>query len=267
MKRLLLVGVMVALGWSVTAEAGTDPSIETILRHEKADQPNVGQKHLVKPKVPRVIRAGTNSGKFKIIDEFPIGQNLTGWAIKGGDGGHLLLFSTKDGYVLSGQLVAPSGKPMETELKQEYFGDSVRKGIAHSHDVSIAEGTGPIRLNVFFDPNCEYCHRLWEGLRGLLDQVTVIWHPVVLFRGSMQKIAWLMAQPDRRRALAEMEEGRGGVAHPTQWMVDGVKQNMNRMDAMNLTATPSGTVQAPNGAPQEFSGDGILAQIEGVAHQ
>ncbi len=74
----------------------------------------------------------------------------------------------------------------------------------------IREGQGPVRLFVFFDPNCPYCHRVYEALQPYVGRggIAVRWIPVgILTQSSYGKAAALLEAKDPERALARMEEG------------------------------------------------------------
>lgn len=77
---------------------------------------------------------------------------------------------------------------------------------------AIREGHGPRQLAIFFDPNCPYCHHLYEALQPLIGphHLTVSWIPVgILTLTSYGKAAALLRAPDARAALARDERGFG----------------------------------------------------------
>ncbi len=88
----------------------------------------------------------------------------------------------------------------------------------------IVDGRSPHRLYVVFDPNCPYCHQLYDDLRPYVarGQVAVSWI-VVGFLGpsSLPKAAAILQARDPLAALRSNEarysfprhgEGGGGVA-------------------------------------------------------
>lgn len=88
-------------------------------------------------------------------------------------------------------------------------------------------GTGPRVVDVFFDPNCPYCHALYDDLRPWAGRegLQFRWIPVaVLARSSTGKAAAILQAPDRARALARNEDdydenpeaGSGGGVVPAR---------------------------------------------------
>jgi protein-disulfide isomerase len=50
-----------------------------------------------------------------------------------------------------------------------------------------SSGHGPTHLVVFFDPNCVFCHQLWENLhkiKNYRDKFTIVWVPVAFLKIS-----------------------------------------------------------------------------------
>ncbi len=81
---------------------------------------------------------------------------------------------------------------------------------------AIREGKGPRPLYIFFDPNCPFCHRLYENLQALIgpERLRVTWIPVgVLEMSSFGKAAHLLeaANPQAELARNERRFARGGV--------------------------------------------------------
>ncbi len=72
---------------------------------------------------------------------------------------------------------------------------------------SIAIGHGSRTLWVYFNPDCSYCHRLWNALSGVSD-LTVHWIPVSfsLKPASMARSAAILSAKDPASALAENED-------------------------------------------------------------
>ena len=76
----------------------------------------------------------------------------------------------------------------------------------------ITEGTGRKVLYVVIDPNCPYCHKLWEQLRGPVGrgELQVRWIIVgYLTSTSLGKAAAILQAEDPIAALRENEEDFG----------------------------------------------------------
>jgi thiol:disulfide interchange protein DsbG len=77
---------------------------------------------------------------------------------------------------------------------------------------AVTLGRGPRVVDVFFDPNCPYCHELYDDLRPWVGKqgLQLRWIPVaVLAPSSEGKAAALLQAPERREALARNEDDYG----------------------------------------------------------
>ncbi len=79
----------------------------------------------------------------------------------------------------------------------------------------VAEGKGPHVVYVFFDPNCPYCHKLFEDARPWVKQgkLQLRWIPVgILVATSHGKAAAILGAKDPLKAFYQNEEhySRGG---------------------------------------------------------
>lgn len=77
---------------------------------------------------------------------------------------------------------------------------------------AISLGAGPRVVDVFFDPNCPYCHELYEDLQPWVGRqgLRLRWIPVaVLAPSSEGKAAAMLQAADPRKALARNEDDYG----------------------------------------------------------
>lgn len=76
----------------------------------------------------------------------------------------------------------------------------------------IAEGKGPHVAYVFFDPNCPYCHKLYEETRGWIKRgaLQLRWIPVgLLTETSPGKAGAILDAKDPLAAFYKNENGYG----------------------------------------------------------
>ena len=94
-----------------------------------------------------------------------------------------------------------------TPLAFSHFGPVAALAAIHQAD-SITEGHGRKPLYVFMDPNCPYCHKLFERLQPQIgpNNLTVHWIVVgILRRTSPGKAVAILGAPDPLRALKTNE--------------------------------------------------------------
>ncbi|MHB8252721.1 MAG: thioredoxin fold domain-containing protein [Acidiferrobacter sp.] len=113
---------------------------------------------------------------------------------------------------------------------------------------SIPEGVGTRHLYVFFDPNCPYCHDLYDSLQPLIGPkgLKVDWIPVgILALTSFGKAAALLESPNPSHALAQAEHrfrrGRGGEVRPqraTPMVAQKLQSNEQLLNAAGGNGVP-----------------------------
>lgn len=106
---------------------------------------------------------------------------------------------------------------------------------------AVSLGIGPRVVSVFFDPNCPYCHELYDAAKHEVGRegLQFRWIPVaVLAPGSEGKAAAILQAPDRAKALARNENdfnenpeaGSGGGIVPAGQITvpsrDALKRNL-----------------------------------------
>ena len=100
-------------------------------------------------------------------------------------------------------------------------------------------GHGPRVVDVFFDPNCPYCHELYDDLQPWVGKqgLQLRWIPVaVLAPSSEGKAAALLQAADRARALARNEDaydenpraGSGGGLVPAAQVAPATRAELAR---------------------------------------
>ncbi len=121
---------------------------------------------------------------------------------------------------------------------------------ATRHTGHFSEGSGA-SLYVYFDPNCIYCHLLYERIRPYVREhrVQVVWIPVGFLKSdSPGKAEAILASPDPVAALRRDEhdfnvpEEEGGIPplkHASTAVVRAVYQNTRLLSVLGEVATPT----------------------------
>lgn len=133
--------------------------------------------------------------------------------------------------------------------------------------IKITEGTGPKTLYVFFDPNCPFCHKLFEELRPYVKkhEVTVHWIPVgILTSTSPGKAAAILQSKDRLKAFYQSEHDwgfndspGGGIAplqHPSAKTLKELETNDNLLADHGLNGVPVTLFATTDGSAYYFEG-------------
>jgi len=125
----------------------------------------------------------------------------------------------------------------------------------------IAEGKGPHVVYIFFDPNCPYCHQLYDDTRSWVKagKVQLRWIPVgTLTATSAGKAAALLDAKDRLAAFHRNENrfdpsgGLGGIGESlggTPKTEQALRVNEALLARTRFGAVPTMLFRADTGAP------------------
>lgn len=141
----------------------------------------------------------------------------------------------------------------------------------------VAEGKGTRILYIFFDPNCPYCHKLYESLRTHVgkNDLELRWIPVgILMTTSFGKAAAILEAKDPVAAFRQNEEkfSAGGAAQETFASAESekrLKQNEKLLTQIGGISVPTlvfrnaaGLIQVSQGGPSKNKVDAFLAQVK-----
>lgn len=131
----------------------------------------------------------------------------------------------------------------------------------------IAEGNGPRLVYIFFDPECPYCHKLYQETRSSIgrDGLQLRWIPVgILMPSSAGKAAAILDAKDPLAAFHKNEDEFGpapkfgGIAEtiPSAPSTKRLQQNAQLFKQTGMPGVPvmmfreaSGKVRIVDGAP------------------
>lgn len=136
---------------------------------------------------------------------------------------------------------------------------TIRALMAGEGYASFVQGSGPVHLTVFIDPNCIYCHLFWEHLTKTQDwksKYTIRWVPLGFLKPSSRGKAGAILNngakgltEDETNFNVESEEGAIAQTHERS-LLKKVKANTMRW-ARNMKSLG---VEA--GTPTIVTGDG-----------
>ncbi|MBN6739406.1 thioredoxin fold domain-containing protein [Acidithiobacillus sp. MC6.1] len=147
----------------------------------------------------------------------------------------------------------------------------------HAH--WIAQGHGPHVLYVIFDPNCPYCHVLYDELQPRIqpDQLTVRYVPVgYLAPSSFGKAAAILEAKNPLAAIQKNETGFNVTSHdgaipeilPNTASTNALHSNMGILKATGQKIVPTliytrrdNTVKIIKGTPDQADLPAVLKEI------
>ncbi len=155
------------------------------------------------------------NGQGTIVESFPAVGGLTGFVVKSSQSGNSgIVYADKKGtYLFAGSIVNAQGQDMTQMYTNQYVTSKIA-GPAYEAALGMNTFTqgsdkAPHKAIVIFDPNCVYCHMLYQELKPLMDagQVQIQWLPVA-FRDptSPGKSAALLNAGSGAAALLDQNE-------------------------------------------------------------
>ncbi|WP_455380054.1 thiol:disulfide interchange protein DsbG [Acidihalobacter prosperus] len=143
----------------------------------------------------------------------------------------------------------------------------------------IAEGQGKHVVYVIFDPNCPYCHKVFDDSQSYLKHYQFRWIPVAILTPTSAGKAAAMLQADNpNKALQKNENhfvrmrGKGGglkpLAHMTRKTRNELSKNQRLLKKTGMEVVPTilflkknGKVEVIKGAPSKADFPSILTHV------
>jgi thiol:disulfide interchange protein DsbG len=237
--------------------------------------------------LPAPLVTAKNAG-MQIVTQFSAVSGLTGWVLSQG-GQYSVVFTTPDKQTLiAGALIDPRGKNLTAVYGDKYIPKPEYSSLFPrlTNAASITTGTlvnPKSTVYVMVDPNCIFCHLVWEGLKPYeAAGLQVKWVPVGFLKPTSATIAaTMLAAKDPAAAFEQNETGfndateTGGLApmaNVPPALAGKITANTQLMGAFGAHGTPTlvwkdakGAVQVKNGMPRlsELPGiTGLPAQVE-----
>lgn len=222
---------------------------------------------------PAQLNQLAKQGKLSVEKRFDtIDPALNGYLVKSGTS-YQVVYGLGD-YLLVGNLISPAGENMNAKYTDEYrpkidLGKVVEQIKKQALVVVTGAGQAPV-LYAFADPNCIYCHRLYEAAQPLVEagRLQIRWVMVAfLKKTSPGRAAAILLAEHPAQALHGNEEDfdaaneQGGIAPLTTIPADITAQLKTHAELMTQaggTGTPTviyrdkaGNWAAIYGAPKE----------------
>ena len=211
------------------------------------------------PPVPQPLESLVQLGVASIVRTFPAPDGLEGYLVDQRNQYEVLY--GLHGYLLVGGLITPQGIN-ETEVLYRQYAPKpdyapVAEKVLHDPNVVRVGHAGPSVI-VFFDPNCIFCHKLYESFEPLIQdgRLRVTYVPVGFLKASsVGKAAAILEARDKPAALA-LDESRfndsteeGGIqpVKPTAAMTAVLQKHLQEMQSLQSSGTPTLLYQNKSG--------------------
>lgn len=213
---------------------------------------------------PPVLKALEDEG-LTIVQEFPAGKELRGFAAVAGD--HpLAIYVTPKGDAIVGTRLDASGERVDDARLQDLvakpMGERAWAQLESATWVRDGKANAPRVVYTFSDPNCPFCNRFWHAARPWVDAGKVQLRHVlvgIIKEDSPAKVAAILGAADRSAALLTNERmyEQGGIA-PAKTVPAEVRkvleENQMLMLTMGFGGTPGIVVRDEHGGVKKYNG-------------
>lgn len=208
---------------------------------------------------PSVLQDMVDAGELRVLAQFPTSKDgLTGYIVQ--RGGYQTVVYSEGGYLMLGPLYGPDGKNLSRQYAQQYQPRIIGQ-VLESLDSDYLITQGPAdapTLYVFADPNCIYCHQLYQRVQPLVKagRLQIHWIMVgVLGPSSVGRAAAILAAEDPATALAKNESGfqpqaeQGGITpmQTSEQLARVLERHRQAMFSIGGTGTPTIVFSGPQG--------------------
>lgn len=148
---------------------------------------------------PQVKVDSITASQIKGVYEIVSGQNI------------LYFYPEKD-LLLVGDIYSSAGQNITGEKKKELKAKLQEKAKEKLKDLpldkAVKVGSGPKKVIEFTDPDCPYCRRASEALKGRTDITRYVFLAPMAHPNAITKVYYILASKDQEKAYHEMMEGK-----------------------------------------------------------
>lgn len=207
---------------------------------------------------------------LKLDSHFAAPGGLTGYVGTTPQGRRIIFYVPRDGSVaLFGHMITAQGRDLTAERLHRYVRNpkfaAAFKALRSTHWIAVGAKNPRHVIYAFFDPNCPYCHRLWQAAAPAAAKGVQMRYILVGILGpsSVAKAAAILTARDPARALATNERyyriEDGGIkplALVSKALKAQLERNAKLMLRFRLDGTPGmvwknpqGHIRTSNGLP------------------
>lgn len=208
---------------------------------------------------------------FQFIKQIPAPTGMTGWVGHNNQHPGTIFISDDGQYYIVGDLYNAKGNNLSIDAMNKHAKDSVLndvwKTLEKSTWIQDGEKSAPRIVYIFSDPNCPYCHKLWQQARPWVKSGKVQLRHIqvgVIREESRSQVATLLMSKDPATTFADINLNKGkkllqsATTIPKQ-IADKIDFNQGLMEKYGFFSTPSivwrdskGNFKSTQGMPKDL---------------
>lgn len=161
-------------------------------------------------------------------------------------GQNIFFFYPEKDLLLVGDMYTSAGQNLTGEKKRELKEKLQAKAVEKLKDLplekAIKVGNGPKKVIEFTDPDCPYCRRASEALKGRTDITRYVFLTPLAHPNAITKVHYVLSSKDQEKAYHEMMEGKPVPSTSTEYskeVKDQAAQYMELARALAVEGTPT----------------------------
>ncbi|NVN98039.1 MAG: DsbC family protein [Geobacteraceae bacterium] len=161
-------------------------------------------------------------------------------------GQNIFYYNPEKDLLLVGDMYTSAGQNLTGEKKRDLKEKQAAKTLEKLKDLpldkAVKVGTGPKKVVEFTDPDCPYCRRASEALKGRTDITRYVFLTPLAHPNAITKVHYILSSKDQEQAYHEMMEGKPLPATATEFskaVKDQAAQYMELARSLAVEGTPT----------------------------
>lgn len=161
-------------------------------------------------------------------------------------GQNIFYFYPEKDLLLVGDMYSSAGQNLTGEKKRELKEKFQAKALEKLKDLPLEKavkvGNGPKKVIEFTDPDCPYCRRASEALKGRTDITRYVFLTPLAHPNAITKVHYILSAKDQEKAYHEMMEGKPVPASSNEYSKEVKDQAAMYLDlarSLAIDGTPT----------------------------
>lgn len=161
-------------------------------------------------------------------------------------GQNVFYFYPEKDLLIVGDIYTSAGQNITGEKKREMKAKLQEKALEKLKDLPLEKavkvGNGPKKVIEFTDPDCPYCRRASDALKGRTDVTRYVFLTPLAHPNAITKVYYILSAKDQEKAYHEMMDGKPVPASSTEYSQEVKAQAAAYLDyarSLAIDGTPT----------------------------
>jgi thiol:disulfide interchange protein DsbC len=161
-------------------------------------------------------------------------------------GQNVFYFYPEKELLLVGEIYTRGGQNITGDKKRILKAKASEEALKKLKDLQLTKavkiGSGPKTVIEFTDPDCTYCRKASEALKGRSDLTRYIFLSPFAHPGAAPKVHYILNAKDQEKAYHEMMEGKGAPSPAPEYgkeIIDLAAEHLDIARSLGIEGTPT----------------------------